>query len=272
MGSSPFRSHHTQSGFVLLIVLWALAIMALIDAAITSGSRTNLKLAEELRAVAYAESAADGGVAEAIFRLQNKQWAVNATYAIKIGAARLNIELRDEATKVNPNRASWSVLKLLLISVGVDEATSTRIAKSIVDYRNRTTTSLLGGQSIAQYRDAGLTYGPSNRPFESLDEIGLVIGVTPDLLARIEPHLTIYQEGSTQQNGEDMMNGSSSNDVTTASRYAPSAFGDASEVIKVVAAASLPGRIRFVREAIVRFKVRHARGENPYQILIWETP
>lgn len=264
----------SRSGFALLIVLWVIAILALIDTAIIARSRTSTRLEENLQAIAYAESAADGGVAEAIFRLQNKQWTPNAAYTIKIGVAQLNIQLRNEATRINPNRVTWDLLRLLMINLGVDDVTSTRIAKSIVDYRNRATTSLLGGQTVARYVDAGLPYGPSNRPFESLDELGLVIGMTPDLLARIEPYLSIYQDGTTQRDDGDMVNSPLPYDVSMAlkSKYAISAFGDSSEVVKIVSMALLPGRVRFAREAIVRFYVRRISGGDQYQLLTWETP
>jgi general secretion pathway protein K len=272
--SSHHRLPHARNGFALLIALWLTAILALIDAAIIAGFQTSMKLAEDQRAIAYAESAADGGVAEAIFRLQSKQWTANATYALKIGAAQVNIQLQDEATKINPNGVNWDVLKSLMINVGVDAVTSTRIAKSIVDYRSRTATSLSGGQTIAQYVDAGLPYGPSNRPFESLDEIGLVIGMTPDLLVRIEPYLSIYQNAVTRQNDRDLVNFPLSSDIATPSqsRSAIPQRGSESKVVRIVSAVSLPGRVRFVREAIVRLNARPLRGDEQYQLLTWDAP
>ena len=57
--------------------------------------------------------------------------------------------------------------------------------------------SRAGGPKLAQYQAAGLPYGPANRPFDSLDELGLVLGMTPTLLARMRPFLSVYQEGDT---------------------------------------------------------------------------
>src|ERR1700678_4018567 len=106
----PQSPHHclrrTQGGFALLIVLWIVAIMALIGSAIIGESRMKIRMANDLRNTAYSEAAADGGVAEAIFQLQDRQWGSNGTYTIKIGSALVNIQLQDEATKINPNRAT----------------------------------------------------------------------------------------------------------------------------------------------------------------------
>ena len=48
------------------------------------------------------------------------------------------------------------------------------------------------GAKAAQYRAAGMTYGPPGRPFENLDELGYVLGMTKPLLAALKPHLTLW--------------------------------------------------------------------------------
>ena len=45
-----------------------------------------------------------------------------------------------------------------------------------------------------EYRDAGRDYGPSGAPFQSLDELRDVLGMTPELFAKLEPHLSIYTQ------------------------------------------------------------------------------
>jgi type II secretory pathway component PulK len=38
---------------------------------------------------------------------------------------------------------------------------------------------------LDRYRLAGLPYGPPSRPFATVDEIGLVAGMSADLLSRL---------------------------------------------------------------------------------------
>src|ERR1700758_821646 len=45
---------------------------------------------------------------------------------------------------------------------------------------------------LADYRAAGLDYGPPGAPLETLDELGRVIGMTPATLAAVRPHLTLF--------------------------------------------------------------------------------
>src|SRR5262249_33023176 len=48
---------------------------------------------------------------------------------------------------------------------------------------------------------AGLDYGPANAPFQTIDEMSLVLGMTPDTLALARPYLSIYTQ-SGQPNAE----------------------------------------------------------------------
>lgn len=45
------------------------------------------------------------------------------------------------------------------------------------------------------YRAAGRGYAPPNAPFENLEELGDVLGITQAILQRVSPYLTIYHDG-----------------------------------------------------------------------------
>jgi len=52
----------------------------------------------------------------------------------------------------------------------------------------------LNGAKEPEYRAAGYPYVPRNGPFQSIDELELVMGMTPELYQRIESALTIYSQ------------------------------------------------------------------------------
>jgi len=60
-----------QRGFALLIVLWSMALLALIGTRITAAGHVEAQLATNLRANAIAEAAADGAVFEALFHFMD---------------------------------------------------------------------------------------------------------------------------------------------------------------------------------------------------------
>jgi hypothetical protein len=95
--------------------------------------------------------------------------------------------------------------------------------------------------------------------------------MTPALLARIRPYLSIYQEG----------------DVFEADDSAPPRFdgalksgsdgwhlGSTGRTMLVMIEATAIGAKggRFTREAVVRLRAEASLDQAPYQILTWDTP
>ncbi|MAG34438.1 MAG: hypothetical protein CL908_26505 [Deltaproteobacteria bacterium] len=72
------------------------------------------------------------------------------------------------------------------------------IAENIIDYMDADDTGRNGGDEDAYYRDQDPPYRSRNGPFLSFEEIGLVRGVDPALLAEMRHYLTIHPIGGTQ--------------------------------------------------------------------------
>src|SRR5262249_56768073 len=77
-------------------------------------------------------------------------------------------------------------------SVGLSCAAASRLVDKIRDWRDSTGLRRLNGAAAPDYRAAGLSYGPRNGPFQSVDELKLVMDMTPELFRRVEPALTVY--------------------------------------------------------------------------------
>jgi general secretion pathway protein K len=91
--------------------------------------------------------------------------------------------------------ASGDVLRRLLEVVGgVDTDTAQTLSDRIMDWREPGDTKRLNGAKAEDYRAAGYTYGPRNGPFETVDEIKLVMGMTPPIFSRIASSLTVYAQ------------------------------------------------------------------------------
>ena len=178
-----------ERGFALLLVLWSLVALTSITAMLLSRGREDVKLASNLRLAAFAETLADSGVHEALFRLLD----------------------------------------------------------------------------LAEYRAAGRNYGPPGTPFRTTEELGLVLGMTPDLLARLSPHVSVLQDNEPDPAIADPIVLSALQKAGLAGdvRRAPSA----GRVVAITAVANTPGGGRFARRATVRL------GASPtgklFQILDW---
>ena len=262
-----------QRGFALLIVLWTMGLLALLVAQFTATGRGEVQMAANLRANAVTQAAADGAVHEAILRLLQGKWAPDGRVrVIRVGTADVEVRIKDDGWKVNPNDAKLPALQALLAHLGVEAAKGTdtcarnhRLARRLAPHQ--------GPRGPRPTRTVGLDrpLAAGNRLFDSLDEIGLVVGMTPALLARMKPFLSIYQEG----------------DVFEADDSAPPRFdgaprtggdgwhlGSTGRTMLVTIEATAIGTKggRFTREAVVRLRAEASLDQSPYQILTWDTP
>jgi general secretion pathway protein K len=185
-----------SGGFALLIVLWTLVLIAFIVAHLTASGRTEIRIARNLVANAVAEAAANGAISAAIFNQMepnaDQRWPMNGeTHQLAIGNTRVIVQLADEAGRINPSAASPALLEALLRTTGSDPESARRLALAIGQWVGSTPAAQ--PQNVqAEYRAAGLDYGPPGEPLETLDELGRVLGMTPDVLAAIRPHLTLF--------------------------------------------------------------------------------
>jgi general secretion pathway protein K len=251
-----------QRGFALLMVLWTIALLALLVAQFTSSGRTETRIASNLRANAVAEAAADGAIHETILRLIQGAWtAEDRPRVVHTEDAVVEIRIQNQVSKINPNLASAPALRTLLSSLGIDPGQAAALARGIVDWRSAGAASASGGSKISQYRAAGLPYGPANKLFDSVEEIGQVIGMTPTLMVRIKPFLSVYQEI----------------DPTDPNEAPPDrdgwSLGSTGRVMVVSIQATATGTLggRFRRQAIVRLRAEPSLDQAPYQILTWDT-
>jgi len=184
-------------GFALIVVLWFLVLIAAIATYLLANARSETAIAQNIRAAAAAEALADAGIAEAVFNqtdpVVSRQWPLDGVpHDISFGSGSVAIQLYDETLKINPNLASESLLSGLFQAAGVDRALARRIGASIADWVSPGDKPRALGAKQEQYEQAGRSYGPPNAPIENIDELQLVLGMTPELLAAVRPYLTIY--------------------------------------------------------------------------------
>ncbi len=261
-----------QEGFALLIVLWALVLLSLILTQVLSAGRGEAQLASNLRASAEAEAVADGAVQNAIFHLLDpspQHWPLSGTHVVTLPGGVADVLVENVAGKINPNIADEPLLAAMLTLCGVSGAALTGLTQAIMIWRAPATAAEDVG---APYRAAGLTYGPPGAPFETSDEIGLVLGMTPAIRACLLPHLSVYPENDTpllaaadgfvtralalvaQQTGDDTV-------------LAGAAGGD--PTVTITAAAVGRGGGRFTRRATLRLVP--GRLGRPFRVLTWQS-
>jgi general secretion pathway protein K len=279
LGRSCFSSGRASPrarGFALLIVLWTLGLLALLGTRLTATARVQLRLATEARDQAVAQAAADGGIRQAMFvaAAGGQVGSPGRPLRIRVGAAVVDIVGDSESGKINPNTVSRDVLRGLMVALGVDQPHANRLAGEIADWRVTNPVSVLGGQKIDQYRDRGLPYRPGDHAFYSVDELGLVADMTPEILDRLRPWLSVYHEGDLNDLAGGTPAAIAAGDASSTPGAAGSGFASQNVIVHVTATAVVPGGGRFVRSAVLRVRTGSdgsaSTVHDMVQVLTWE--
>jgi general secretion pathway protein K len=255
-----------EQGFALLIVLWVLALIALVATRVLANGRIETRLAANLRGAAEAEAAADGAVFDTAFQLLRAGPPYRVAPGTRVlplrGGGQATVAIEPEAGKINPNIADPDLLAALLRACGADVATAAALTGAIDVWRTPNAPNAVAGASYA-----GLGYLPPGAPFESLDELGLVAGMSPALLACVLPRLSLFQPDDPDPAVADPLVVAAMTD----SGNAESSEADSQYVaVALTASAALAGGARFVRHAVIGI------GPNPsgawYRVLAWDAP
>lgn len=260
-----------ERGFALLVVLWAMVLLALMVTQLTASSRQETEIAFNLRSNAMLQAAASGAVQEAAFHLLDPgaaHWVANdQVHILRSPGIAVSVVVSPEDGKVNPNIAEPQLMQALLLRLGVAQDRAAALAAAIAAWR----LPAIGtgtAATAAAYRSAGLGYIPPGKPFQSLDELGLVLGMTPAILQRLLPHLTLFTTGDPNAADADPIVALALRDTEGDVPHAPGAGGE--PVVSVIASAVGEGAAsgRFVRRATL------AIGEdvdgNPFRVLAWD--
>lgn len=118
-----------------------------------------------------------------------------------LGDARVRIAVRDVGTALNLNEASEEMLsQFFSFGLELDFALADEITQAILDWRDDDDIPRVNGGEIDEYLDAGMPVVPPNRGFASIDELGYVLGVTPEILELARPFLTLVGTGDINMN------------------------------------------------------------------------
>jgi general secretion pathway protein K len=185
-----------QRGIALLMVLWALVLLSLLATIFGRNAQTEVLLARNLVENAQAEALADAGLYRAIAGLTKEPreggfHGDGRVYSWHTSGGEVRFSIRDEGGKIDINQASEILLRELFAAVGVDPKRSAELADAIIDFRDEDSDKQPNGAEEHDYVAAGLPYGPKNGPFELVDELIYVLGMTPDLYRKVAPLVSV---------------------------------------------------------------------------------
>ncbi len=177
-----------SDGTVLILVLWVLAIITLIGGYFALEAR----ISRNVSGVAWRDLQAEAAVKTILTvispHLANEQTAAGGSegglvvpdgrrYHLKGQGLDVWFSVQAESGKLDINQADEAMLAALIQELGGPPGA----AQAILDWRDRDGDPRPDGAEDSYYRSLTLPYGCPNRPFETVDELLMVKGITPDL-------------------------------------------------------------------------------------------
>ncbi len=99
----------------------------------------------------------------------------------KLGQGSYRVQLVDETGKINLNRASEETLQTVFTNLGVEEPRRSVLVDSILDWRDEDDLHRTNGAESDYYLSLSPSYTAKNGPFDTVEELMWVRGVTPEL-------------------------------------------------------------------------------------------
>jgi general secretion pathway protein K len=175
-----------EQGIAIVAALWAAALLAIVILSVLQIVRADARLGRGREDVAQMNAVADAAVNITILALMGpraSQPAVNGVpFTIAFDGREARVTVQDEAGKIDLNMARDVTLVQMLLDAGLDTNAATALAARMVAWR--------GTKTAAQDADSA----GHRQPFQSVQELQLVPGMTPDLYQSIAPMVTVYSQ------------------------------------------------------------------------------
>lgn len=274
-----------------MLVLWVLALLIIIAIGLTATQRTETALAGSQLATAQFRATAEAGIGWSVLNLLAPETAFDEEEAqgwIPDGEAHpwafagesLEIKVSNEASRIDLNKASRDLLEDLLKAAGLAEDEASAIADAIEDWRDTNDLTELQGAEDSDYEDAGRSYGAKDGPFDSVEELQLVLGVDRNLYRTLKPAVTVDSSRATPTEEfapplvQAALQGISPEEVeleqdeharaTESGDSKIGSVGRGGPLYRIRVTSMLEGRAGLTMEALVNVQ---ARGEEPFAVL-----
>ena len=216
--ANPKNIRGNQRGVALIMVLWVLMILSVVVLEFSYGMKTEARITrnfqEEVQLYAMAEGGIQRAVVELVYkhdaRVQQKrkalkdeglapeqqEWVTDGReYALPFDAGDCAIRITGEGGKVNINSVSEPLLRKIIGNLGLEGEARDVVVDSILDWRDPDDFYRLNGAENDYYRSLKEPYDCKNGNLDSIEELLLIRGVTPDLFYGKKPEKT--EEGDS---------------------------------------------------------------------------
>ncbi len=187
------QTRRSESGSVLLLAVWMLFLLSGIALGVAATVSTDTHLTRNLIDEAKARHAAQAAIHRVVLSLldrRNSEPSDRPPRAFDIGGARVEVSVNDECAKIDLN-TGWGLLVRGLTGWASGKDRSLDIGQKLLDWRDPDGHRRPGGAEDTDYASAKLSYGARDGVFDTVDELRLVRGITPEIYRRLAPYVTV---------------------------------------------------------------------------------
>lgn len=183
-----------NKGIALILVLLVLVLLMVIVLEFSFAMRVEVNAArnfsDEVKCYFYAQTGFQRAIAELIKQLTFKEtiaeegtmWRDDQrSITMAIGQGSVEVLISNEKGKYDINTIPEDLLRSLVGSLGVEEVERDTITDSILDWRDEDNLHRLNGAEDDYYESLTHPYDSKDAPFETVEELLLVRGVTPSI-------------------------------------------------------------------------------------------
>lgn len=218
------RLRRNQRGMVLIFSLWVLMIIVILAVGVAGGIRQKITMIKHLdhrqrkthavmsmtryaiaviqRSFESSKGLYSGALKEALHRntteLNNVVLgddSVNLQYR-DVETGQILFGVVDEERKININTANFSMLTALsekVLRMPTDAAKE--LAAAMIDWRTKGNEELKGFYSQEYYQQLKNPYPKHDAPYQTIEELLLVKGMTKERFEALRPYVTVYGDG-----------------------------------------------------------------------------
>lgn len=190
------KTQAKQRGVALMMVLWMIMVMMTMAGTLIYAVKTETQLVSYARATAqarsFAEAAAHYTVMQLFLSVDKRQ--------IKLGGSPATwtrdgygVEIRviGENGLIDINQANRVLLQKVLKELGIVDQEAETVLDAIEDFRDLDDLKHTHGAEDDDYKTAGLEYGSKDAPFERIEELQQVLGITPLMYQGLIRYLSV---------------------------------------------------------------------------------
>ena len=190
---SPGDAKADEQGYALVAAIASIAVFAAMALAITTATRISIAHGSGELAAARAHLAAAGAIDSTLHALAQGDETVLALLqggqmSLDLDGAHATVRLADERGKIPLNRLEDAAVDRMLTNAGMDDGERVIARDSLLDWLDDDDLARADGAEAPFYATRGIA--PRNGQITTIDELAVVRGFTPQLVARLRPYVT----------------------------------------------------------------------------------